>query len=111
MVCPKLCTSEIVSLAHDAPLGLRQEYVDVIYFLFERLPSGFREADEKRLYHVISQCHGIQPSGAQSAAEQLSTVAIGDWLIDPASYIAKVHRSADGKEVELLTALSGVSFV
>jgi hypothetical protein len=49
---------------HDAPLGLRQEYVDVIYFLFERLPSGFREVDEKRLYHVISQCLGIQPSGA-----------------------------------------------
>jgi hypothetical protein len=27
------------------------------------LPSGFREADEKKLYHVISQCLGIQPSG------------------------------------------------
>lgn len=44
----------------DAPLGLRQEYVDTIYFVFERSPCGF---DERRLHNIICQSLGVQPSG------------------------------------------------
>lgn len=48
---------------NDAPAGLRQEWVDAVYFVFERQPSGFSKADEKNLYNIISQSLGIPPSG------------------------------------------------
>lgn len=47
----------------DAPAGLRQEYIDAVYMLFERQPQGFNKTDERRLYNVVSQSLGIQPSG------------------------------------------------
>jgi hypothetical protein len=48
---------------NDAPVGLRQEWVDAVYFALERQPSGFTKSDEKNLYNIISQSLGIQPSG------------------------------------------------
>lgn len=48
------------SIDNDAPAGLRQEFLDAVYLLFERSPNQF---DERRLYNIISQCLGIQPSG------------------------------------------------
>jgi hypothetical protein len=52
------------SVDDEAPAPLRQEYIDAVYLLFERQPHGFKEADERRLYNVISQSLGFQPSGA-----------------------------------------------
>jgi hypothetical protein len=48
---------------NDAPASLRQEYIDAIYLVLERQPSGFTKTDERRLYNIISQSLGIQPSG------------------------------------------------
>jgi hypothetical protein len=48
---------------NDAPRGLRQEFIDAVYLLFERLPNGFTERDEKRLHNIVMQSLGIQPSG------------------------------------------------
>lgn len=47
----------------DAPAGLRQEYIDALYLVFERQPQGFNKTDERRIYNVVSQSLGIQPSG------------------------------------------------
>jgi hypothetical protein len=47
----------------DAPAGLRQEWVDVVYLVLERQPRGFSKADERKLYNIISQSLGNQPSG------------------------------------------------
>jgi hypothetical protein len=47
----------------DAPAGLRQEYIDAVYLILERQPQGFNKTDERRLYNVVSQSLGIQPSG------------------------------------------------
>jgi len=44
----------------DAPLGLRQEFVDAMYLLFERTQQPIQE---RKLYNIISQSLGIQPSG------------------------------------------------
>jgi len=51
------------SVDDDAPLGLRQEFVDTVYFIFER-SSRF---DEKRLHNIIVQSLGVQPSGTPYA--------------------------------------------
>ena len=48
---------------NDAPPGLRQEWIDVVYLVLERQPRGFSKIDEKKLYNIISQSLGIQPSG------------------------------------------------
>ncbi len=48
---------------NDAPAAFAQEWVDVVYFVCERQPRGFSKADEKKLYNIISQSIGIQPSG------------------------------------------------
>jgi hypothetical protein len=48
---------------NDAPAGLRQEWVDVVYLVLERQPRGFSKPDERKLYNIISQSLGIQPSG------------------------------------------------
>ena len=48
---------------NDAPSGLRQEYIDAMYLVFERQPHGFSKTDERKLYNIISQSLGIQPSG------------------------------------------------
>ena len=45
---------------NDAPSALRQEFVDTLYFVFERSPRGF---DERRLHNIIVQSLGVQPSG------------------------------------------------
>src|ERR1035441_5408681 len=55
--------SENRSIDNDAPDGLRQEYIDAVYLLFERQPRGFSREDERRLYHVITQSLGFQSSG------------------------------------------------
>jgi hypothetical protein len=47
------------SVDDDAPLGLRQEFVDTVYFIFERRPPF----DEKRLHNIVLQSLGVQPSG------------------------------------------------
>jgi hypothetical protein len=51
------------SIDNDAPLPLRQEYIDAVYLLLERQPNGLNKTDERRLYNVVSQSLGIQPSG------------------------------------------------
>jgi hypothetical protein len=51
------------SIDNGAPLPLRQEYIDAVYLLLERQPNGFNKTDERRLYNVVSQSLGIQPSG------------------------------------------------
>lgn len=51
------------SVDSDAPPPLRQEYIDAVYSLLERQPHGLNEADERRLYNVITQSLGFQPSG------------------------------------------------
>jgi hypothetical protein len=51
------------SVDSEAPLPLRQEYIDVVYLLLERQTHGLNEADERRLYNVITQSLGFQPSG------------------------------------------------
>jgi hypothetical protein len=51
------------SVDNEAPAGLRQEWIGVIYFVFERQPRGFSKIDEKKLYNIISQSLGVQPSG------------------------------------------------
>jgi hypothetical protein len=51
------------SIDNDAPLALRQEYIDAVYLVLERQPNGFNKTDERRLYNVVSQSLGIQPSG------------------------------------------------
>lgn len=48
------------SIDNDAPSGLRQEFIDAVYLLFERVPHGF---DERRLHNIIIQSLGFQPSG------------------------------------------------
>lgn len=48
---------------NDAPAGLRQEYIDAVYLVLERRPHGFNKTDERKLYNIISQSLGIQPSG------------------------------------------------
>ncbi|MGA2986695.1 MAG: hypothetical protein ABSG32_23075 [Terriglobia bacterium] len=48
------------SIDNDAPAGLRQEFIDAVYLIFERAPKQF---DERKLYNIISQSLGIQPSG------------------------------------------------
>src|ERR1700722_7101040 len=57
-------TTAIRSVDDDAPTGLRQEWVDAVYLVFDRQPGGFSNADERKLYNVISQSLGVQPSGA-----------------------------------------------
>jgi hypothetical protein len=48
---------------NDAPACLRQEWIDAVYLVLERQPSGFSEYDERKLYYIINQNLGIQPSG------------------------------------------------
>ena len=50
-------------VADDAPAGLRQEWVDAVYLVLERQPRGFSNKDERKLYNIVSQSLGIQPSG------------------------------------------------
>jgi hypothetical protein len=52
---------------NDAPAGLRQEWVDAVYLIFERQPRGFSKPDERKLYNIISQSLGIRPSGEPSS--------------------------------------------
>lgn len=47
------------SVDDDAPFGLRQEFVDTVYFILERRPPF----DEKRLHNIVLQSLGVQPSG------------------------------------------------
>jgi hypothetical protein len=51
------------SIDNDAPIPLRQEYIDAVYLLLERQPQGFNKTEERRLYNIVSQSLGIQPSG------------------------------------------------
>lgn len=51
------------SVDNDAPLPLRQEYIDAVYLLLQRQPHGLNGADERKLYNVVAQSLGIQPSG------------------------------------------------
>jgi len=46
------------SIDNDAPAGLRQELIDAIYLIFERVGL-----DESRLHKIITQSLGMQPSG------------------------------------------------
>jgi hypothetical protein len=48
------------SIDNDAPAGLRQEFMDAVYFVFEKSPGQF---DERTLYHVISRSLGIERRG------------------------------------------------
>src|SRR5262245_25271682 len=56
-------TTSNCSIDNDAPLPLPQEYIDAVYLLLDRQPNGFNKTDERRLYNVVSQSLGIQPSG------------------------------------------------
>ncbi len=104
---------------NDAPHGLRQEYVDVVYFLFERLPSGFRESDEKRLYHVISQCLGIQPSGVPYSGFRYAIsrdVSKADWqrfydlIVRVATEIPQIFQSEHRALTNKLLASYGIAW-
>ena len=53
----------IRSIDNDAPRGLRQEFIDAVYLLFERIPNGFDEIEERRLHNIIVQSLGFQASG------------------------------------------------
>jgi hypothetical protein len=48
------------SIDNDAPEGLRQELIDAVYLIFERIGDNF---DESRLHKIITQSLGMQPSG------------------------------------------------
>jgi hypothetical protein len=47
------------SIDNDAPAGLRQKFIDVVYLVFERLHNF----DERRLHNIIIQSLGFQPGG------------------------------------------------
>jgi hypothetical protein len=67
---------------NDAPSGLRQEWVDAVYLLLERQPRGFSKTDEKKLYNIVSQSLGIQPSGEPYAGFRYAIgrdVGRADW--------------------------------
>ena len=65
---------------NDAPAGLRQEWVDTVYLVLERQPPGFSEDDERKLYNIISQSLGIQPSGRPYRAFAMLSVATWSGL-------------------------------
>lgn len=48
------------SIDNDAPEGLRQELIDVVYLIFEQIGDRF---DESKLHKIITQSLGMQPSG------------------------------------------------
>jgi hypothetical protein len=47
------------SIDNDAPQGFRQELIDFVYLIFEKI----RGYDESRLHKIITQSLGMQPSG------------------------------------------------
>jgi hypothetical protein len=47
------------SIDDDAPQGFRQELIDAVYLIFERM----HEFDESRLHKIITQSLGFAPSG------------------------------------------------
>jgi hypothetical protein len=87
---------------NDAPAGLRQEWVDAVYFVLERQPHGFGNPDEKKLYNIISQSLGIQPSGQPYSSFRYAIgrdVSRADWqrfydlIIRVAAEIPRIYQA------------------
>jgi hypothetical protein len=98
---------------NDAPAGLRQEWVDVVYLVLERQPRGFSKPDERKLYNIISQSLGIRPSGEPSSGFRHAigrNVGGADWqrfydlIIRVAAEIPQIFQAEHRQLVNQLLA-------
>ena len=98
---------------NDAPAGLRQEWVDAVYLVLERQPHGLSKPNEKKLYNIISQSLGIQPSGEPYSGFRYAIgreVSRADWqrfydlIIRVAAEIPRIFQAEHRQLVNQLLA-------
>jgi hypothetical protein len=98
---------------NDAQAGLRQEWVDTVYSVLERQSSGFSKPDERKLYNIISQSLGIQPSGEPYSGFRYAIgrdVSRADWqrfydlIIRVAAEIPEIFQTEHRQLVNQLLA-------